>query len=351
MPTMPRLSGLDLVAIRSFLAVVEAGGISAAARRLGLAKSVISERITGLEKSLGVTLFNRGQNLALTERGGRLAEGMKDVIENLDVVVHDATRDRAEFGGRIRITTSAGLGVRYLGSIITAFLAEHPNVEAEITYDDRFVDIAGENYDLALRIGYLQNSDLVGRRLCSIRRLLCASPLYIEKFGVPRSVEDLRNHRGVGYTLLQSSAQWQFRTEDGKAVRSKPPRLVFLANNGEAIRDALLAGLGISNLPSFFVADDIRAGRVAMLDLGFEIAPVELWTLHSRRREPRPLAVALTSWLASRLSNPPFWENGLRRLSATIAPPRSELPDTSLRALSAAKRARVRRRSTDRATK
>jgi len=315
MSAKPRLSELDLVAVRSFLAVVEAGGISAAARRLGLAKSVISERISGLEKSLAVTLFNRGQTLALTERGRRLAEGMKDVVENLDVLVHNVTTDRPALGGRIKITTSAGLGVRYLGSIITAFLAEHPNVQAEITYDDRFVDIAGENYDLALRIGYLQNSELVGRRLCAIRRLPCVSPLYIEKFGLPRSIEELQDHRGVGYSLLQSTRQWRFVSPAHKAVRSKPPRLVFLANNGEAIRDALLAGLGISNLPSFFVAEDIRAGRIILLDLGFEIAPVELWALHPRRREPRPLALALTSWLASRLGNPPFWEDGMRRLS------------------------------------
>ncbi|MFD2055767.1 LysR family transcriptional regulator [Mesorhizobium calcicola] len=310
LPT-PRPSELDLVAIRSFLAVVEADGISAAARRMGLAKSVVSERIARLERNLGVTLFNRGQRLSLTERGSVLAAGMQSLVENLDVLVHDVTSDPAEFGGRIKITTSAGLGVRYLGAIITAFLAENPNVEAEITYDDRFIDIAGENYDLALRIGHMRNSDLVGRRLCTIRRLLCASPLYIEKYGAPRTVEDLQHHRGLGYSMLQSTQQWRFQGNDGRRVSSKPPRLVFLANNGEAVRDAVLAGLGISNLPSFFVTEDIKAGRMTLLDLRLGIAPVELWALHSRRREPRPVAVALTAWLAARLGHPPFWESDL----------------------------------------
>lgn len=311
MPLTSRPSDLDLVAIRSFLAVVDAGGISAAARRAGLAKSVISERIAGLERNLGVTLFNRGRRLSLTERGLALAQGMRAIVENLDGLVHDVTSSSGELGGRIRIATSAGLGVRYLGSLITAFLAGHPNVEAEITYDDRFVDLSRENYDLALRIGQMSDSDLVGRRLCSIRRLACASPLYIAKHGAPTSIEELRHHRGIAYTLLQSTQQWRFRSEDDRQVNARPPRPVFLANNGEAVRNAVLAGLGISNLPSFFVADDIKAGAMTMLDLGAPIVPVDLWALHSRRREPRPVSVALTAWLAARLGDPPFWEHGL----------------------------------------
>lgn len=306
-----RTSGVDLATVRAFLAVVDAGGISAAARRNGVAKSVISERVAALEKALGVTLFNRGQRLSLTERGRTLAEGARPLVGSLDDLVQGVTSRPAELGGRIKVTVSAGLGVRYLGAIISAFLAEHPNVEAEINYDDRFVDIAGEDYDVALRIGQMHDSSLVGRCLCSIRRLICASPAYLESYGVPRTVGELGHHRGIAYSLLQSTQAWRFQADDGKPVNSKPPRPVLLANNGEITRSAILAGVGIGNLPSFFVSDDIAAGRMVMLDLGYSIAPVDLWALHSRRREPRPIAEALISWVASRLHDPPFWEKGL----------------------------------------
>ncbi len=301
----------DLVTLRAFLSVIEAGGISAAARRSGLAKSVVSERITALEKSLGITLFNRGPRLVLTERGQALAKGMRPLVGSLDDLFRDVTSNASELGGRIRITTSAGLGVRYLGAIITAFLAHHPNVEAEITYDDRFVDIAGENYDLALRIGQMRDSNLVGRRLCAIRRLICASPSYLESYGVPQSVRELGEHRGIAYSLLQSTQDWRFQRE-GKPVATKPPRSVLLANNGEAVRDAILAGVGLGNLPSFFVADDIAAGRLVLLHLDAEIAPIELWALHPHRREPHPIADALIAWIGSRLGSIPFWEGQLQ---------------------------------------
>ncbi|MGR7997858.1 LysR family transcriptional regulator [Xanthobacter sp. ZOL 2024] len=306
-----RATSVDLVTLRAFLAVVEAGGISAAARRSGVAKSVFSERVTALEKALGVTLFNRGQRLSLTERGRVLAEGARPLLGSLDDLFQVVTINPEELGGRIKITTSAGLGVRYLGAIITDYLAEHPNVEAEITYDDRFVDIAAENYDVALRIGQMRDSDLVGRRLCAIRRLICASPSYIENHGRPRTVGELGHHRGIAYSLLQSTQDWRFQSDSGKLVNAKPPRTVLLANNGEAVRDAVLAGIGIGNLPSFFVADDIAAGRIIALKLDFSIAPVDLWALHSRRREPRPIAETLISWIASRLRDPPFWEANL----------------------------------------
>lgn len=276
---------------------------------------MISERVSGLETLLGVTLFNRGQRLSLTERGRALADGLQNVVESLDDMIRSVTHSPAELAGLIKITTSAGLGVRYLGAILTAFLAEHPNVEAEITYDDRFVDIVGENYDLALRIGQMRDSNLVGRRLCTIRRLICASPAYIARHGAPRTIEELRHHRGVGYSLLQSTQDWRFQSVHGKLISAKPPRPVLLANNGEAVRDAVLAGVGIANLPSFFVADDFKEGRLVRLNLDGDIPPVDLWALRSRRREPRPVTAALISWLATRVGDPPFWEQDIQNPS------------------------------------
>jgi DNA-binding transcriptional LysR family regulator len=124
--------------------------------------------------------------------------------------------------------------------------------------------------------------------------------------------DDLGGHRGAGYSLVQTTGLWMFAGIDGKKPRAaKPPRLVFWANSGEAMRDAVLAGLGLAILPSFFVADDITAGRIRALKLDCEPLAAELWVLHSRRREVRPVITALIAWLAEKLGDPPFWETQL----------------------------------------
>jgi len=142
--------------------------------------------------------------------------------------------------------------------------------------------------------------------------VVCASPLYLKEHGVPETVDDLALHRGIAYSLVQSTGQWVFAGDQDKRRRAaKPPQVVVFTNNGEGMRDAVLAGLGIGILPSFFIAGDLVAGRIRALRLNREPLAAELWALHSRRREARPMASALTTWLADRLCDPPFWEAGL----------------------------------------
>lgn len=310
---MPPLPDVDMAAARTFVAVVEAGGISPAARRLGLAKSVVSGRIAALERSVGASLFARGSRLVVTDHGHRFYEGIRAVLADLDALVGAVTHGPGTYAGRLRIAAPAGLGRKHLGTLLCGFLAEHPGLRAEIDYADHYVDIVGGGYDLALRIGQPTSSDLVGRRLGRIRRLACASPAYLARHGAPSSVDELAGHGAIGYGLVEASGQWLFATDDPARPRTvTPPRFVLLANNGEAMRDAALAGLGIAVLPSFFVAEDVAHGSLVALDLGQEAVGVELWALHPHRRESRPILAALAGRLASEIGDPPFWERVLR---------------------------------------
>jgi len=299
---------------QTFVRVVEAGGISAAARQLGITKSVVSARMATLETSLGTTLFNRGRRLILTRRGQEFHAGLKLILDDLDkLVVRTANHNvRSHLSGRIKIALPTGFGGRYLGGIICSFLASNPDLRAELEFNDRYVDIAHGDYDLALRIGQPKDSGLIGRRLCQVQRVVCASPLYLKAHGVPGTIDDLALHRGIAYSLVQSTAQWVFvGGQDKRRRAAKPRQVVVLTNSGEGMRDAVLAGLGIGILPSFFVAEDLVAGRIRALRLDREPVAAELWALHSRRREARPIASALTTWLGDRLSDPPFWEASL----------------------------------------
>ena len=298
----------------TFVRVVEAGGISAAARQLGITKSVVSNRMATLETSLGTTLFNRGRRLTLTRRGQEFHAGLKLILDDLDKLVFRAANHnaRSHLSGRNKIALPTGFGGRYLGGIICSFLASNPDLRAELEFSDSYVDIAHDDYDLVLRIGQPTDSGLIGRRLCKVRRVVCASPLYLKEHGVPETVDDLALHRGIAYSLVQSTGQWVFAGDQDKRRRAaKPPQVVFFTNNGEGMRDAVLAGLGLGILPSFFIAGDLVAGRIRALRLNREPLAAELWALHSRRRESRPMANALTTWLADRLCDPPFWEAGL----------------------------------------
>jgi DNA-binding transcriptional LysR family regulator len=298
----------------TFVRVVESGGISAAARQLGIAKSVVSARMAALETSLGTTLFNRGRRLTLTRRGQEFHAGLKLILDDLDQLVFRTANHNAHshLSGRIKIAVPAGFGGRYLGGIICAFLASNPDLRAEMDFSDSYVDIAHDNYDLALRIGQPKDSGLVGRRLCQVRRVVCASPHYLKEHGVPETIDELALHRGIAYSLVQSTGQWIFAGGPGTKRRAaKPPQVVVFTNSGEGMRDAVLAGLGIGILPSFFIAEDLLAGRIRALGLDREPLAAELWALHSRRQEGRPIVRALTTWLADRLRDPPFWEVGL----------------------------------------
>ncbi len=253
--------------IETFLAVMELGSVTAASARLNLSKSVVSKRITDLERALGAALFLRSAGrIAPTEAAQRLADRLRPALSDLRAAAESAAWEMdgaAPLRGRLAISVPMSFGMLHLGPILARFAAAHPGLDLRIDYDDRAHDLVRDGYDLAIRIGEARDAALIGRLLCTDRMIACASPDYLSRQGRPRSLADLAAHQMIGYSLLPDARLWQF-TEEGRSVTVPVASRVML-NNGEAMRDFALAGLGLAMLPGFIAAPQIAAGRLEQI--------------------------------------------------------------------------------------
>jgi len=295
--------------IVAFLHVVEAGSITEAARRLKLSKSVVSQRITDLEAALQQQLLRRStRRVQPTEEGRALYVRVRPLVDGLTNAVEEAGAPDS-VRGRLRIAAPMTFGTMYLSAILARFAREHPDLELAIDLDDRTVDLVAGDYDLAIRIGTFEDSSLIARKLCRSSRVVCCSPGYAEVHGLPASIEDLARHRCIDYANVHASRLWQFEpTRRGRRPRSVRTHGRIVANNGEAMRDAAIEGLGLALLPSFIAAPALREGRLIdalprETPLVYTIAAVYAPT----RQVPKRVR-ALLQHLARELGGTPPWE-------------------------------------------
>ena len=238
-------SELELEDLRTFLAVTDAGGLSPAARRLGVSKSIVSRRIFRLEETLGVQLLARSTRGAwLTESGVTFREHACRICSEMDNAL-EALQPAGELGGRLRIAAPLSLGPTHFAPVLAELARKHPRLQIDASYADRFVDVVAEGFDCAVRVGHLPDSDLVARRVASMRAKLVASPDYIRRYGAPETPDELAMHE----TLLQGTETW--RLMDGSRVIAVRPQGRFKADNAAALAAAVVAGLGIAKLPDF----------------------------------------------------------------------------------------------------
>ncbi|NEI57639.1 LysR family transcriptional regulator [Rhizobium leguminosarum] len=292
--------------IAAFVAVVEAGSVSEAARRLRLSKSVVSERLAELEKSLGGILLHRTtRKLTLTEDGTVFLERAARIVREIEEAAADMAERRGTLSGPIRIAAPVTFGRMHLGPALYPFLAEHPEIELTLDIDDRRVDAASDGYDAIIRNGPIADSRLVAWKLAHSRRLLCASPDYLARQGIPSSLADLNSHRGIFYTN-RGVADWRFQTFDGAiVVRAK---LALGINNGDMLRDAAIAGLGIALLPAFIAGPAIREGRLAEIDVGHKPEAEFIYMAHPEGRNPSAKLRAIADHLKKSFGDPPYWD-------------------------------------------
>jgi DNA-binding transcriptional LysR family regulator len=296
---------MKLDGVAAFVATAEAGSISAAARRLGNAKSVVSERLAELERELGTRLVQRTtRKLSLTEDGLTfLPRAQRILFEAAEASAEMAER-RDTLVGPLRISAPVSFGVLHLGPAIGTFLTRHPGIDLTLELDDRFVDAAADGFDAVLRHGAIGDNRLVAKRLATSRRLLVASPGYIERSGMPASLAELQDHCGILYANRE--ADWRFSGADGWSVVR--PRAGLRVNNGILMRDAAVAGLGIALLPTFFVHADLKAQRLTVVDVGREAEGAELYIAYSRDRGTSAKLAALIESLRSSFGTPPYWD-------------------------------------------
>ncbi len=295
--------------ILAFLEVVKAGSFTAAGVRLAVAKSVVSDRVRNLENALGVELLRRTtRKVTPTERGQEFFDRMAPLVQAMAEAVDAASDAEGPLTGRLRMTAPISFGMEYLTPVITEFARRHTELEIALDFDDRAIDIVGQGYDLALRIGRLSDSALMARKLCDSDRAACCSPGYARQHGRPTSIDDLVNHATIDYANAHASRLWSFAPDKpGGAPRTIETRSRIVVNNGEAMRDMAIAGLGIVVLPRFIVAQALHSG--ALIEVLPDLTPIPdaIYAVYPPvRHMPRKLRAMLDHLAVSFTGTPPW---------------------------------------------
>jgi DNA-binding transcriptional LysR family regulator len=213
----------------------------------------------------------------------------------------------------LRVTTSASFGRQYISPLLPEFLARHPRIRLSINLNDQLLDLVSSGFDLAIRIGALDDSSLVARRLADNRRVLCASPAYLREHGMPRSPEELANHECLLLVGSQGRQDvWRMRDRDGRDVAVRV-RGRFESNLGEVLRDAAIAGLGIALHSTWHVCEDLRAGRLQTVLPDYSVATSGIYAVMPQRRLVPPRVRAFVDFLAERFGDNPPWERALAK--------------------------------------
>jgi DNA-binding transcriptional LysR family regulator len=297
---------LKLDDIASFVAVAEAGSISEAARRLRLSKSVVSERLAEIERSLGALLVHRTtRKLSLTEDGAAFLERAARILREVEEATADMAERRGSLSGPLRISAPVTFGRLHLGPALFPFLARHPKLEMTLELEDRRVDAAADGFDAVIRHGPIEDSRLVAWRLAPSRRVLVASPEYLARAGVPTSIEQLHTHRGIFY-MNRGVADWRFHGPAG-AVNVRA-RVALRVNNGDMMRDAAAAGLGVALLPTFIVGAAIKSGALRVVDVGVAAAEEHIVLAHPEGRRSSAKLRAFADSLREAIGDPPYWD-------------------------------------------
>ena len=295
-----------------FLRVLDLGSITAAAHSLDLSVAVASQRLKRLEKELGVRLLHRTtRRLHPTPEGAALAEQGRVLVEELETLGAGLREAAQEIAGTLRMTMSASFGRQYVSPRLPAFLARHPKLRLSIHLSDNVVDLVSEGFDLAIRIGALDDSRLVARRTAPNRRVVCASPDYLRRRGRPRTPGELADHDCL--LLFGSGGRqdvWRLGTPTGGEVAVRVQGRLE-SNFGEVLRDASLAGEGIVTHSLWHVADDLRAGRLEVLLPDYPLATTAISAVMPQRRLVPPRVRAFTEFLIEEFGDAPPWERGL----------------------------------------
>lgn len=254
----------DIATLVTFVAVVDHGGFSRAAERLDTTAGAVSRRVAALERHLGLRLINRTtRRLALTEAGEHYYRDVSAILQALTDAEDRVSHLREAPSGELRVAAPLSFGVRALAPLLPGFHARWPELHLTLDLDDRMVDIVAAGADLALRIGPLTDSSLVARRIASFARVFSAAPAYLDRRGRPNSPAALRGHDCLRYSNLGVREEWTLHRRDDPDTRegvdvSGP----LCCNNGDLLRHAAVAGMGICSLPRFLVADDLDSGAL-----------------------------------------------------------------------------------------
>ncbi|WP_372026520.1 LysR family transcriptional regulator [Tistrella mobilis] len=297
---------MDLDDLRTFVEVADAGGVSAAARRLGVSKSVVSRRLLRIEAELGVQLLARTtRGAALTEAGATFRDHAARASAEIEAARETILPD-GDLRGRLRVAMPLSFGPTHFAPVLAEMAHQHPRLQIQTVYSDRFVDLIAEGFDCAIRVGYLADSDLVAKRIGPIYGRLLASPDYIKRHGAPETPDDIAGHQA----LMQGTEAWQFM--DGDRIVTVRPQGRFKADNATALAVAAVAGLGIAWLPDCITYPHVASGTLVPIMTDHPPPPAAAWVIRPPGQHPARKVRVLTEMLIGAFErNPEVW--GIRR--------------------------------------
>lgn len=302
----------NLAGMAVFARVVEAKSFSEAARRLGISKSAVSKQVAQLERSLKARLLNRTtRRLSLTEVGAAFYEHCARMLAEAEAAELAVSRLYAEPRGVLRVTSPAAFGHLHIAPAIPDLIARYPDVAVQIVMSDRTVDLAEEGFDVAIRMTRDKAPNIVARTLAPVRWAVCATPAYLKKHATPRTPQDLARHNCLFYSILESSSEWRFTGSSGETAVQVEGN--FTVNNSEALREAVLKGLGIALLPTFTVGTDLREKRLRQVLADYRAHGTfgnEVYAVYLPTRYLSPKVRAFVDFFVERFGPEPYWDGG-----------------------------------------
>ena len=300
-------SPVDLVDVLAFVRVAETGAFARAAERMGISKSILSRRVARLEQQLGAKLLTRtAQGAQTTDIGRTYFERASNILAELEAAEEVVAEAVTQVAGPIRLAGPLSFGTKHLAPALADFAKLYPEVELDVSFEDRKIDLVGGGFDLAIRIGNLPDSALIARRIAPVRSTVLASPAYLAARGRPGHPRDLAHHDLLLYANVNSGDQWRFRV--GGKWETVRGRARLRGDNGDLLREAACADLGIVVLPTFIASQAIGEGKLELLLLDYPLEESGLHIVMPPGRATTARVRALVDFLAARFGPEPEWD-------------------------------------------
>ncbi len=298
-----------LESMRAFTQVVVSGGFAAAAREMGLSRSAVNKLVIGLESELGVQLLHRSTRVVSpTETGLAFYERCVEILASLEEAERSVMQLHGEPRGRLRVNAPMSFGTMHLAPALADFLVQYPDLQVQLTLNDRFIDPIEEGFDVTVRIAEpQQTASLIVHSLAPAQRVLCAAPIYLETHGTPSHPDELRHHSCLHYGQLAVENQWMLMGAGGEYTISVNG--VLCSNNGEVLRDAAVRGLGVTLLPKFLVAEELRQENLQLVLPDYHPPQLSIYVLYPVNRHLSTKIRLLVDFLQERFGHRPDWDS------------------------------------------
>ncbi|MCH7395825.1 LysR family transcriptional regulator [Acinetobacter dispersus] len=294
------------IEMQTYIAVIEAGSITSAAKRLGITKSVVSQRIQQLEQRLATALIHRGRMMLITEAGQQFYEQSIKILAELNHLEESIRSGTDSLRGNFRLAVPQAFNIQYLAAYLAEFMQMYPELKLDVESTDAFVNLNNGNYDAAIRLGELPDSNLISQSIAPNTHYLCASPDYLKKYGIPTHPKELFRHQGLLYLAREAHGMWQLSINGEKEFFRISSYL--RSDSGHQLLEAAKKGLGIAILPGFLVSEAICQQQLSVILPEFSPVGGNISVVYRMSNRASPKIQALVNFLSEKISYPPSWD-------------------------------------------